>query len=612
MASLNCACTFQDTPFLANTCGATFTLFMALVESVLRGRCDVADPCHRLGRNDLHLDGEEFDFVVVGAGVAGPVVASRLSENPNWSVLLLEAGPEEPTATEVPAFAVSAVGTRLDWNYTTVPQENACLSKGGVCDWPRGKMVSGTGSMHGMMYTRGHPSIYNDWAELGNEGWGYDDVLPYFIKSEHNGNPSEVDQGYHGFDGPLSVQQFPYHPKLAEAVVAAGEELGYRRGDLNGKNQTGVNIAQMMQKNGLRDGTPRAFLRPLVGRANIKLATESTVTRVLFDAENRAVGVRFLDRFGSTKTVYARKEVILSAGTVATPQLLLLSGVGPTEDLEELGIPVIQDLPVGKNLRNHVSVSVGFYINDTSTETLTLQSFNQFLQKRNGPMSGTGLTQTTAFLLSKYATDGVPDLQVFFDGYNAACSATGRNDECTSGAVEGVHGATCGSRYINARPTNIRPESVGVLRLKSSDPLDYPIIDPQYLTVQKDVDILVDGIKQLIQFTKTDALKPYNFTLNPVPVSGCEAHQFASDEYWACVVKYSTGPENHQAGTARMGPAGDADAVVDPQLRVHGVSGLRVVDPSVFPWTPNANPVAAIIMVGEKAADMIKAAWAEK
>ncbi|KAK7874203.1 hypothetical protein R5R35_006248 [Gryllus longicercus] len=610
MAPQTCACTFQDTPFLANTCGATFTLFMALVESVLRGRCDVADPCHRLGRNDLHLDGKEFDFVVVGAGVAGPVVASRLSENPNWSVLLLEAGPEEPTATEVPAFATSAKSTPLDWNYTTVAQQNACLNKGGVCNWPRGKMVSGTGSMHGMMYTRGHPSIYDGWAELGNVGWGFEDVLPYFIKAENNGNPFEVDQGYHGFAGPLSVQHFPYHPKLAEAVVAAGEELGYRRGDLNGKNQTGINIAQMMQKNGLRDSTPRAYLRPLVGRTNIKLATESQVTRVLIDAgHSRARGVQFVDRNGDTKVVYARKEVILSAGAVGSPQLLLLSGVGPSEDLEALGIEVMQDLPVGRNLRNHVGVSVGFYIDDSSTESLTVETFNQFLNSRSGPMSSTGLTQTTAFLLSKYATDGVPDLQVFFDGYNSKCSRTGLTAECTSGAISGLNGVVCGRRYINARPTNIRPLSVGVLRLNSSNPFDHPVIDPRYLTAQRDVDVLVEGIKYMINFTQTRALRPYNFTLNPVPVAGCQALDFPSDEYWACVVRRATGPENHQVGSCRMGPAGDAHAVVDPQLRVHGLSGLRVIDASVFPWTPNSNPVAAIIMAAEKGADMIKAAW---
>ncbi|KAK7874206.1 hypothetical protein R5R35_006250 [Gryllus longicercus] len=606
---MNCACTFQDTPFLANTCGATFTLFMALVESVLRGRCDVADPCHRLGRNDLHLDGKEFDFVVVGAGVSGPIVAGRLSENPAWNVLLLEAGPEEPTATQVPGFAVSAVGSVVDWNYTTVPQENACLNQGGVCHWPRGKMVGGTNSMNGMMYTRGHHSIFDSWEALGNEGWGFDDLLPYFIKAEDNGDPTELDEGFHGFGGPVHIQHYPSHPRLAEDVVAAAAELGYRQGDLNGRNQTGANVAQMMQRDGLRENTVRAYLRPKHGAPNLHLATESQVTRVLIDAEhNRAYGVQFVDRNGHTKVVYARKEVILSAGAVGSPQLLLLSGVGPSEDLEALGIKVVQDLPVGKNLRNHVSVGVGFYIDDNSTTYLSTESLQQFLDNRSGPLSSTGLTQTTAFLLSKYATDGIPDLQVFFDGYASKCSRTGQATECANGDLK--CSGECGRRYINARPTNVRPESVGSLRLKSSDPLDYPVIDPQYLTVQKDVDVLVDGIKQLIEFTKTDALKPYNFTINTVPVSGCEAPEFASDEYWACVVRRTTGPENHQVGSARMGPVGDADAVVDPQLRVHGLKGLRVVDASIFPWTPNSNTVASIIAAGEKAADLIRTTWA--
>lgn len=591
---------------MPTTCGASFAIFMGLIDSLLRARCDVSESCTRAGRDDMDLNRMEFDFVVVGAGVAGPVVASRLSENPDWNVLLLEAGPEEPTTTQFPCFAVAGVGTVLDWNYTTVKQENACLSTGGICKWPRGKMVSGTGSLHGMMYTRGHRSIFDNWAAIGNPGWSYDEVLPYFIKSEKNGNPDELDDGYHGFDGPLNVQHFPYHPPLAEAVVAAGVEMGYRQGDLNGANQTGINIAQAMVYEGLRASTPRMYLRPNADRPNLQVAINAHATKILIDQDTKtAYGVEFVDKYGDKNTVHARKEVIISAGAVGSPQLLLLSGIGPTEDLEALGIVTHKDLAVGKNLHNHVSVGIGFYINETSEISLTMESVNDFLKYRNGTMTSTGLTQTTGFFLSKYATDGVPDLQIFFDGYSAKCAKTGIKSECTTGDIN----TKCGRRYIYSRPTNVLPRSTGELKLKSANPFEYPLINPQYLTNPHDTDVLVDGLKLLIAMTQTDSLKPWGFELDTSVTPGCENITYGSDDYWACVVHRTTGPENHPGGSNRMGPDWDPKSVVDAELRVHGISQLRVVDASVFPYMPNSNPVAAIVMAAEKLSDMVKSTW---
>lgn len=238
-------CAWSDSSFLSGSCGNTGALafFMSLVDLVIRSQCSATDPCRR-AKDDRRFPAgpvypEELDFVVVGGGVAGSVVAARLSEVPGWTVGLLEAGPEEPTATSVPAFATAAVGTELDWRYVTEPQRNACLETGGVCAWPRGKMLGGTGAMTGMMYSRGHPLVYDGWRDAGAAGWGWDDVLPYFKKSESNRNAELVEPEYHGFDGPVSVQQFPHRPDMAESIVQAGVELGYRAGDLNGHNQTG-------------------------------------------------------------------------------------------------------------------------------------------------------------------------------------------------------------------------------------------------------------------------------------------------------------------------------------------------------------------------------------
>jgi choline dehydrogenase len=466
-------------------------------------------------------------------------------------------------------------------------------------------MVSGTGGMQGMMYNRGNPKIYNDWAKLGNDGWSYEEVLPYFIKAENNKNPELTEENYHGNGGPLVVQHFPHHPPLSEAIVEAGKELGYRTGDLNGMNQTGFAIAQMMVDNGLRGSTSRMYLRKAGAQTNLDVLINSQVTKIHIDKKtNLATGVEFIDKDGVKRTVRARKEVILCGGAIGSPQILLLSGVGPSEDLEALGIEVVTDLPVGRNLHNHVSASVGFYINDTSYEILTMKVLQEYLDTHGGPISGTGITQTTAFLLSKYAKDGVPDLQIFFDGFLASCSRTGLDKECTSGEF-----GECGRRYINARPTNILPKSKGYLKLKSTNPMDHPLIFPNYFSVERDAEILIDGIKLAIQLAQTRSLQGWGMELDRTPAEGCEELPFGSDEYWQCVVRRHTGPENHQAGSCKMGQAGDATAVVDPQLRVHGIPNIRVTDASIFPYVPNSNTIAGVVMVAEKGSDMIKNAW---
>ncbi|XP_071448683.1 glucose dehydrogenase [FAD, quinone]-like [Hetaerina americana] len=611
MSSSCCGCSFAETPgLITGRCSSGFTLFMSIVEALILSRCDIADPCRRLGLDaSAYPPAPAYDFVVVGAGVAGSVVASRLSEprllsgGKPWSVLLLEAGPEEATATQVPAYAVAAVGSDLDWKYTTQPQERACLSAGGVCRWPRGKMVAGTGAMNGMMYTRGNRRIYDDW---NINGWRYDEVLPYFKKAENNRNSGQLDEGFHGFEGPLTVQTFPYHPPLSEDVVRAGIELGYRSGDVNGRNQTGFIIAQMMVDDGKRASTARMYLRPNYKRPNLRVATNAHVTRVLFDGI-RAVGVEYVDSSGKKNAVRATKEVILSGGSVNTPQLLMLSGVGPKEHLSELGIPVVADIPgVGRNLHNHVSVGVSFTISTPAYQSLDLAALNRYVTEHDGPLSSTGLTQGTAFLVSKYQDDKeFPDLQVFFDGFSARCSRTGQPMECTDGRTTG----DCGRTTITARPTNVLPLSRGHLELHSTDPFEQPDMYAEYFSVEKDLLVLIEGIKLMINVTQTAALASYDFRLNDTNVAGCEEEEFGTDEYWACTIMRYTGPENHQAGTAKMGNDDDPEAVLNNRLMVRGVGGLRVVDASIFPRVPNSNPIAAIVMSAEKLSDMIKVDW---
>lgn len=456
-----------------------------------------------------------------------------------------------------------------------------------------------------MMYTRGHRQLYEDWANAGNAGWSYEEVLPYFIKAEGNRNPEIIDRKFHGFTGPLTVQRFSHTPAMAEDILRGAQELGYRRADLNGYNQTGFAIAQMMVDEGLRASTARMYVRANKHRRNLVVKINSQVTRIVIDRmTKRAKAVEFRDSTGSIQRVIAKKEIILSAGAVGSPHLLLLSGVGPKETMKQFNIPAIQNLPVGKNLHNHVATGLKFFIDDDDKRMLTMNSLKSFLERREGPLASTGLTQVTGFIKSKYAQE-MPDIQLFFDGFSAKCSETGKEGECSNGTLARI----CGRRFISIRPTNIYTRSTGYLTLKSKDPLDPPAIYPNYLSRQVDVLVLIEGLKFVRRLAETEALKKWGVEMDTTPAVGCEHLPFASDDYWECLIREHTGPENHPAGTCKMGPVGDSRAVVDPELRVHGITNLRVADASVFPLVPNGNPVSGIVMVAEKCSDMIRAAW---
>ncbi|XP_050539699.1 glucose dehydrogenase [FAD, quinone] isoform X2 [Daktulosphaira vitifoliae] len=602
MSSCNCAVT-QPGPTIASTCGGSqFMLFMGLLEVFIRSQCDIEDPCGRpVSRS---VPDREYDFIVVGAGAGGSVVASRLSEVPNWKVLIIEAGGNEPTGTQVPSMFFNFIGSSIDWNYKTEPEEMACLGeKEKRCGWPRGKVLGGTSVMNGMMYMRGSRHDYDNWAKLGNPGWSYQDVLPYFLKSEDNLQATAMDPGYHAVGGPLPVGQFPYHPPLSHALLQGGVELGYQVRDLNGAIHTGFTIAQTMSRNGSRYSTARAFLRPAKNRPNLHFLLNATVTKILIDPVNKtAYGVEVF-KDGKVDQIIAKNEVIVSGGAINSPQLLLLSGIGPKEDLNAVKVPVIHNLPgVGKNLQNHVAHFVNFFLNDSATTPLNWATAMEYLLFRDGLMSGTGISEVTAILPSKYANpvDDFPDLQYFFGGYLADCAKTGQVGEKYDDSPK---------RAIQMIPAVLHPKSRGYLKLKSSNPLEYPAIYAKYLTHPDDVATLIDGVKIAIRLSETSALRKYGMELDRKPVMGCEDIPFGCDAYWECAIRRKTGPENHQAGTCKMGPISDPSAVVDPELKVHGIDKLRVVDASIMPTVTSGNTNVPIIMIGEKASDMIKRRW---
>ncbi|XP_050443713.1 glucose dehydrogenase [FAD, quinone]-like isoform X3 [Adelges cooleyi] len=598
---------YEEQPFLKDYCNGNRQLnrFMSTIETLISSDCNLVDACRRVVDRSDDVDQEQVDFIVVGGGAAGPVVADRLSENPAWTVVLLEAGPEQPAATDIPAFLSSAVGTKYDWKYVTAPQQNACLLTGGVCEWPRGKLLGGTVALSGSMYSRGNRHIYDSWLQSGNPNWGYDDVLPVFKMSEDNRNYNSGEHlKLHGTEGPIPVMLPREVLPITKSIIEAGKQLGYRQIDMSEPEPFGFSLAQAMTNDiEIRETVPSSYIRPHLNRNNLKVKINRYVTKLLVNPDKKTVyGVEYVDtNYNKTYKLIAKKEVILSGGIIGSTQLLLMSGIGPEEDLKRLGIPLVQNLRVGHNLQHHVAIKLDFQLNVTHSKVLSYESVFRYLKNKSGSLSTTGALQASAFLKSDQINANQPaDVQLFFDGFVPKCE----NAQPRFGCQKPHHLAKLAIRAVN-----LRPHSRGTIKLNSPDPFDRPIIDPNYLTVNTDSEVLLWGIKRIKELANTKALQRYGAKLNSTPVRECRHLTFDTDPYWRCYIKfYSTG-ENHHAGTSKMGPASDPDAVVDDQLRVHNVKGIRVVDASIMPLQPNCNPIAPTVMIAEKAAIYIKNFW---
>jgi len=457
------------------------------------------------------------------------------------------------------------------------------------------------------MYSRGHRAIYDNWAKAGNVGWGYEDVLPFFKVAENNkdyGTGSSV----HGTRGPVPVQRPADVLPITRTLIEAGKELGYQQIDMNEPEPFGFAIAQLMMTGAkTRVTMPTAYLRPYLGtRGNLRVRINSHVTRLLVNADEMSVyGVEYVDAANVTRRLLARKEVVLCAGVIGSAHLLMLSGIGPAEDLGPLGVPVVRDLRVGHNLQHHVATKIGIQLNVTNDRLLTLESVLQYTRYRTGSLSTTGALQASAFLRSDQAGPNDPaDVQLFFDGFAANCA----NAQTMIGCSAATTTANTPVKLF-VRPVNIRPQSRGTIKLTSADPFHRPKINPNYLAVDSDVRPLLWSLKLALSLARTKPMQRLGATVDTVPVEFCQRHEFATDAYWRCLIRYHTRGENHHAGTCKMGPASDPDAVIDPQLRVHGVRGVRVADASIMPVQPNSNPIGPIVMVAEKAAHLIKNAW---
>ncbi|XP_015431029.1 PREDICTED: glucose dehydrogenase [FAD, quinone]-like [Dufourea novaeangliae] len=570
-----------------------------------------------------------YDFVIIGGGSAGSVIANRLSENGNWSVLLLEAGQEEPEVSDVPMAFASLELSPVDWQFKTEPSNRYCLAMNNrQCNWPRGKTLGGSSVLNAMLYIRGNKNGYDEWERLGNPGWNYESVLPYFKKSEDMRIEEYKNSPYHSTGGYLTVEYFKHRTPLVDYLMKAGQDMGYDVVDSNGPKQTGFTFSHGTLRDGLRCSTAKAFLRSVSKRKNLHVSLQSTAEKILVYNESKtAHSVQF--RVGSKLyKVKARREIILSAGSIQSPQLLMVSGIGPKDHLNEVGIPLVHDSPgVGQNLQDHISIGGMAYLIDKPAnytgkehfafnlpKSITLKAFKEFTKDHTGPLYSYPLSEGMAFINTKYAnkSEDYPDIQLFLstitdntDGGIFVKRGCNVNDEF----YEKMYQNILFQDAYQIMPLLLKPRSRGYIKLRSKDVHQHPIIVPNYFKDPQDLNVLADAAKFIYELSQTPTMKLLNTRPNPNLIPRCSVFPFPSEDYWKCFAQHYSMTIYHPSGTCKMGPAKDPMAVVDPRLRVHGISRLRVVDASIMPKISAGNTNAPTIMIAEKAADMIKEDW---
>lgn len=584
------------------------------------------------------------------SGSAGSVIANRLTENENWKVLLIEAGGDPSFASDIPAFLFSLQGSPMDWSYFSEKSDKACLGMiDERCHYPRGKALGGSSSINAMLYVRGNPEDFNEWEKLGNPGWNYENVLQYFKKAENlvgfsllkdeeydeikrsrrsaQGDferlwelSKSVSEAYHSLTGYLSVGHYGHDYMLNQfknLVFDAVEEAGLSYvPDINGKNQIGFTQSQGTLHDGKRANVAKMYLSPIKDRKNLFVVKNALVKKILI--ENKKVTGVELIRNGETKIVSAKKEVILSAGAINSPQLLMVSGIGPKDHLDAVGVPLVHDLPgVGRNLQDHVIfIGAPFSVNKPRARPIPplqqLDSMYEYLTRGTGIFSTIGMTDVIGFVNTQNSSD-IPDVQYHFlhtpikDDYliNEVLRSLHFNDDVKKQYLKIVEEA----EYFTICPTLLRPKSRGKIELNSGDILDAPKIYTNFLENSEDAETLLRGLKIVLKIMNTNYMQYLEPELVRLDLPKCKDLDFKSDEYWRCLLKYVATSLFHPVGTCKMGPDSDPKAVVDSKLKLHGIEGLRVADASIMPVIVRGNTNAATVMIGEMASDLIKSDW---
>ncbi|XP_069958460.1 glucose dehydrogenase [FAD, quinone] [Cherax quadricarinatus] len=501
-----------------------------------------------------------------------------------------------------------------------VPQKHGLFScNNNACPYPLGRVVGGSSTINWMMYVRGNRRDYDHWEALGNPGWNYNTVLPYFKKAEtYRGTRNFQTAAYHGTAGPLSVDDKRWSSTVLDGFLKAGQELGYDVVDPNGPEQIGFAVADVTQLNGQRSSVAEAYLRPALSQGNLHVIPEAHVTKILFDDQKRAVGVRF-DHRGKARTVLAKREVVVSAGTIGSPRLLMLSGIGPAQHLTDHSIPVLVDLPgVGSNLQDHPAVvGLSWTVKPGSASRL-LDLINpahirNYIQNRQGPLTNPLAVEGYAWGLAEEGDPYWPEFQyLFFSGTPAADAGLVLTDLLgfRRDFFQQYFGPIKGKDGFNILPLLARQKSRGTVRLRSGDPHESPLIDPNFLSHPDDVAAFIRGIKFILGIGNTTALKSdHEAKFHDKVLPGCEREVYGSDSYWACYTRHTAKTMYHPAGTCKMAPSSDPLGVVDHTLKLRGVRGVRVVDASIMPQIVTGNLNAPTIMIGERAADLIKQDW---
>ncbi|XP_066153681.1 glucose dehydrogenase [FAD, quinone]-like [Euwallacea fornicatus] len=555
----------------------------------------------------------EFDFIVVGSGSTGSVIANRLTEIDNYNVLLVEAGTFANDFVRIPGMCGDALLlNQFNWFYRTTPQSTVCLGLiNHTCPYSRGKGIGGTSLLNGLVYSRGFPKSYDKMALMGNPGWSYQEVLPYFKKLESfHGNiddtDAKVDYDSHGFDGPVHVEYFSTNRHFTKLFTQSAQSLGYNLTDYNGPSPMGASVVQVVHKNGQRWDTGRAYIEPIIHRPNLYISDNSYVTKILINETTKtAIGVQF-SKNGQIFGTLASREVILSAGAIGSPHILLHSGLGPKSHLEEVEIPLIHNLEVGSVFRDQPGM-YGLYFVTNHSDSQVVKGMKEKLEEyvRGEGLLGTSGSDALLFAAVNNEPDNDIELELTYLDPTETYKKTFFYDDETWNSI---WNGTAGSNAFTIQTILLFPKSVGTIRLKNNNPYEYPLIDPRQLSDPQNLDIenLYRGVQLALKLVDTEPFKSVDAKFINKSLPACRNHEYHSKEYWFCYIRHTSIADNHFQGSVPMGPDPLKGAVVDARCRVHGIKNLRVADASIFPFAVANHPNAPCMMVGERVSDFIK------